>query len=222
MQLKNKRLDLIATLIKPCDHVVDVGSDHSWLGINLLLSKKVKFITNIEINALPLANGIKNLSNYNLLDQTNNILNDGLSNLDDLEFDYCTIAGMGAFNIVKIMQQFNNHKTNQQWILQSNSHTHLLRAFLLTNGFEIINEHILFENNHYYFVILAKKVNVNSISDIKKGYHLSSILLAAKDELYHQYLKDRLNYLQTLDQFKISSELRNELEAIEECLSQWK
>lgn len=222
MQLKNKRLEIIAHLIKPCDHVVDVGSDHAWLGIYLLLNKITKFVTNIELNALPLRNGINNLVRYNLLNKTNNILNDGLSNLNDLNFDYCSIAGMGANNIIKIINHFNNHQLNQQWLLQPNSNVYLLREYLLKNNFIILDEQILFENKHYYFIIHTKKIDINNKINMKKDYYLSSSLLKSKNQLYYQYLKERLKYLQTLNELKISNELKNELESIRECLLQWK
>ncbi|KEZ22422.1 tRNA (adenine(22)-N(1))-methyltransferase [Ureaplasma diversum] len=222
MQLKNKRLEIIANLIQPCEHVVDIGSDHAWLGVFLLFNNIAKFVTNIEINPQPLANGIKNLTRYNLLNRTNNILNDGLTNLDHLEFDYCSIAGMGASNIIQIMQQFNNHKLHQNWILQANSNVHLLRKYLYQNNFDIIKEQLLFENKHYYFIILAKKIDVNIVRIDEKGYYISSGLLASRDQLYHRYLIERLKYLQTLNEVKISNELKNELETIRECLLQWK
>ena len=88
------RINYIADLIKPCKRVIDIGSDHAYLAINLLSNQKAEMVCNVEVNQQPLDAGIKNLTKHHLLDKTQNILNDGIKNinskLDDIHFDYLT------------------------------------------------------------------------------------------------------------------------------------
>ena len=60
----NKRLRAIAELIKLCDTLFDVGSDHGFLPLYLLINKKIKKAIIGEINIGPLEQAKKNFMKY--------------------------------------------------------------------------------------------------------------------------------------------------------------
>ena len=192
-----KRISYIANLIKSnSNYVMDVGSDHAYLAIELLKQNKVKFVYNIEINELPLQQGIKNLKKHNLLDKTKNILNNGLLGLEtkykDIKFDYLVIAGMGSNNIIKILE--NNKLCFQTYILQTNRNEYLLRKWLLNNKYSIKQEHIIYERGIYYVLLVVVK---------KKNYHLytqkelkfGKLKKVVNKQLYYDYIKYKRDFL---------------------------
>ena len=153
------RINYIADLIKPCQRVIDIGSDHAYLAINLLTNQKAQMVCNVEVNQQPLDAGIKNLNKHHLLDKTQNILNDGLKDinnkLDDIHFDYLTIAGMGSNNIIDILK--HNQLVVDTYILQTNRNEYSLRKWLIHHGYSIIKEHVVQERDIYYPILIVKK-----------------------------------------------------------------
>ena len=192
-----KRINYIADLIKSnSNYVMDVGSDHAYLAIELLKQNKVKFVYNVEINELPLQQGIKNLEKYNLLDKTDNILNNGLLGLEskykDLEFDYLVIAGMGSNNIIKILE--NNKLCFRTYILQTNRNEYLLRKWLLKNKYSIKQEHIIYERGIYYVLLeVVKKKNKNLYT--QKELKFGKLSKVVNKELYYDYIKYKRDFL---------------------------
>lgn len=77
-----KRIKAIANLIHHCHCVYDFGSDHAFLSILLLRSKK-------------------NLQKSNLIGKTTNIINNGLKNITKkvrIKLNYIVIAGLGGWD----------------------------------------------------------------------------------------------------------------------------
>lgn len=115
------RLNKICQLINDADYVVDIGSDHAYLSIELIEQNRAKFVTNIEINQAPLENGYKNVCQKHFEKKINFFLNDGLLNLDlKRKIDYLCISGMGADNIIQIILNNKNNEVNK-YILQANT-----------------------------------------------------------------------------------------------------
>lgn len=192
-----KRINYIADLIKSnSNYVMDVGSDHAYLAIELLKQNKVKFVYNVEINELPLQQGIKNLEKYNLLDKTYNILNNGLLGLEskykDVKFDYLVVAGMGSNNIIKILE--HNKLNFETYILQTNRNEYLLRKWLLKNKYSIKQEHIIYERGIYYVLLeVVKKKNKNLYT--QKELKFGKLSKVVNKELYYDYIKYKRDFL---------------------------
>lgn len=212
------RIQAIADLVNGCDCFVDVGSDHSYLGIELLKNNKIKKLINIEINREPLENGINNLKKNNLLDRSLNILNNGFQNLDlDEKIDYCNISGMGSNNIIEIIE--SNQNQVGFYILQANTHVPKLRFYLLKHFFEIIDETLVFENDLFYEIILCKRSSVNQ-EFATKDLYISKFIAKKQRVLYNKYLKQKFNYLNKLNHSKININLIDEFNYIKDFLSE--
>lgn len=217
-QITKSRLQTIVDSINDAKFVVDVGSDHSYVGIELLKLNKIKHIINIDINQQPLDSGICNLKKHNLLNKSTNILNNGLLNLNfKFNVDFCIIAGMGASSIIEILK--NNKNDFKQYILQANTHVYKLREFLYLNGYEIIDEKVVFENGIYYEIIWTKYNNI--IKKVpKKYYYITNIFANRNSQLYLDFIKKRFSYLKSLDQTKISANLLEEYNIVKEFLNE--
>jgi tRNA (adenine22-N1)-methyltransferase len=66
-----------------------------------------------------------------------------------------------------------------------------LRRYLSEHGFEIIDENIVREYNHFYFIIKAKKGLAKKEDEIY--YEISRILLNKKEPLMLDYINKVLN-----------------------------
>jgi tRNA (adenine22-N1)-methyltransferase len=86
--------------------ICDIGCDHGYVGISLLLQHKAAFIYNIDIRKNPLLNAIKNFQKYDLLKYTKNINCDGLKT-DEISkpIDFCIISGLGDKTIFEIIKK---------------------------------------------------------------------------------------------------------------------
>ena len=125
-----KRIKTIASLIRPCRCVYDVGSDHAFLSILILKNKLAKHVVNIENKINPLNNGKKNLLRNNLIGKTTNIINNGLKNITKkvkIRPNYIIISGLGGRTITEILKTCRLMKKNIIFIFCPNLQTNILR-----------------------------------------------------------------------------------------------
>lgn len=201
-----KRINAITQLINNKNIVVDVGSDHAYLAINLLKNNKCNKVINVEIATEPLALTINNLSKNNLLDKTINILNDGLKNIStlisDINIDMLTISGLGASSMVEILSKRDQLLQINEVILVPNNNHHLIREWSLKNKYEIVFEQVIRQDEFYYFLIhLKQKPNlVIDYSDVEIAFGRFNITSKTKEfSMYLSQLRDmieskKLNY----------------------------
>lgn len=190
-----KRINYIVDLIDKCDRIIDVGCDHCYLAIELLKQKKVDFVVNVDINKKPLEAGIKNLSLHNVVNKTQNIVNDGLKNINHKlqfqTFDYIIIAGMGSNTIIDILKY--NKLQIKKYILQTNRNEYVLRKWLLTNGYSIIEERIVFDRNIYYpIIVVVKKQNWKLYSNLELKF--GKLSMVKEPRIYYNYLIANLEF----------------------------
>lgn len=187
-----ERIKIIASLVKPCDTVVDVGSDHANLAIFLLESKQAKKVINIDINNLPLKQGIKNLTSKGLLEKTKNICNDGLKGLKIEPINYLCCSGLGANTIIDIFK--NNYNHFDYAIVVPNNNAHEIRRYISQNQYEIKYEKIIFENNHFYeLIVFTKTKSKKELSE--KEIIIGPYLLKNIDNNLISYWKERLTIM---------------------------
>lgn len=153
----SKRLKLIASLVPSGARVCDIGADHGYLSIALSNRGNVKTVIAADINEKPLKIAEKNINNADAqgIDLR---LGDGLSVVHSDEVDTVVIAGIGGEVIAGILKNGKNVAARHDitLILQPTTSADLLRLFLCENGYEIISETPIFENEKLYSVMLCK------------------------------------------------------------------
>jgi tRNA (adenine22-N1)-methyltransferase len=183
----NLRLRNIAKLIEPCEVLIDIGSDHGFLPLSLLKTQIIQKAVICDINALPLQSAIKNAHQTHLEDRCTFVQSNGIQNYKH-PVDAAVIAGMGYETIAQIIEQdIERFRLIDQIVLQSNTHLDKLRAFLMENKFEIVNEELVKDRKHFYVIIKVKsKKNVIVYGD--SDLWIGPVLKARKDDLMFQYL----------------------------------
>lgn len=192
-----ERIKQILKQIKPNSVIVDIGSDHGYLGILALKNNQAKFIYNIEINQKPLDNTITNLTKHNLLSKTKNILNDGLKNFElDKTIDYCVICGMGGNNISKILQDILKTKNKiKNFIVIPNNNSSIVRKFIKLNNFYIEYEQIIhYKKNFYPLIKFNKKKGLKVVSEADLFFGPYNIQNKTKEfKSYKLFLKNKFD-----------------------------
>ncbi len=201
--MSNNKIRSILNLILKSDVVIDVGCDHCLLAIELLKNKKANIVINVDINDEPLEYGKKNLIKHNLIENTINIVNNGLNGLEKNEIivnyinriDYCVIAGMGSNNIIDIMN--SNCLDIKNFILHTTKDEYKLRNYLISNNFKIINETYVEENEIFYPIFNVKK-SANKIHYSKEELYFGKINNICNLSIYKSYLQNKLFFLQNI------------------------
>lgn len=148
------RLKTIASLVPSGARVCDVGTDHGYLAIELMSSKKAKKVIAADIKPSPLKNAAQNIEKCGVKGIELRLC-DGLEGIDPDEIDTIVIAGMGGEVIAGILSRGISvtSKGNKTIILQPTTSPEHLRKFLYDNGFEIQKELPVYDNGKLYSVM---------------------------------------------------------------------
>ena len=184
----SNRLKKIAELVDFGATVIDVGTDHGYVP-NFLCEKKISgdiIATDISKNSLEKSIDLtREMGNEKFI---RNILANGIvkENRDNI-----IIAGLGGIQIAEII--FNSieiSRSAKKLILQPMQKTNILRRELNNMGFEIIDEEIIFEDDRYFEIIIAK-FNGKKKSLDELDFYFSKSLINKKDKVYLAYLSER-------------------------------
>lgn len=140
------RLQLIADEIHCGETMADIGTDHGFLPLYLLETKKCPKVIMADISSGSLAKAEENCKTANPEGDYELRLGDGIDILEDGEVDVVAIAGMGG-NLIADILEWNLVKSRsiKRYILQPRRHVGKLRHWLYCNGFEIVKESLVEE-----------------------------------------------------------------------------
>lgn len=151
--IPDSRLQSAVPYLTGGGRVVDVGTDHAYLPIFLVREGIVARALACDINQGPIDSARANIAAAGLADRIETMRTDGLHGVEDFHPDHIMIFGMGGELIIKILTEAPWVRDGKiRLILQPMSRAHLLRAWLLENGFEITGETITFEDKYYQTV----------------------------------------------------------------------
>ena len=162
----NKRLQTIYKYIENGKGVVDVGTDHGYLPVELALNGYKGNIVASDINEDPLHKAVVNAEAAGVGSRISFLLCDGLSKCPAEKVDTIVIAGMGGDMIVKILDATEwCLSEGYKLILQPMSKAEVVRYWLVYNGFEIKAEELVDENNTLYQIIVAQFGGYTPLND---------------------------------------------------------
>lgn len=153
----NERLMTAVQFVREGSKLADIGTDHGYLPIFLILEGRISFAIAADINKGPLDKADENIHKYSLDGKIKTALCDGLTRIDKREVDDIAIFGMGGELIVKILDEAPWLKdTSKRLILQPMTHPEKLRKYLADNGYRIIGEALSFDRGKIYQTICAE------------------------------------------------------------------
>ena len=193
----SKRLNKIAELVDFGASVIDVGTDHGYVP-NFLCENKISsdiIATDISNNSLQKSIELtKELENEKYI---RNILANGII---DEKRDNIIIAGLGGIQIAEIINNsIEIAKSAKKLILQPMQKTNILRRELNNMGFEIIDEEMIYEDDRYFEILIARFLGKEKLEKLdEEEYFLSKKLIDKRDKTYFQFLKERKVYLEKI------------------------
>ena len=189
----SKRLSAIKALVPNGARACDVGTDHCYLPIDLILSGKCSYVIGSDINQKPLDNAAKNIKKYGV-QNIDLIKSDGLHNIDCSSIDTIIIAGMGGEVISEIIER--DLKIFQSFektiILQPTTSPEILREYLYSKGFDIQTEIPIAENGKIYSVMRVEYKSYTTTKPFYK-YYIGNITPESREGL--QYINKQYNRL---------------------------
>ena len=172
----SKRLELVASFVPQGAILLDVGSDHAYLPIELVERGKIKSAIAGEVVEGPYQSAVKNVEAHGLKEKIQVRLANGLAAFEEADqVSVITIAGMGGRLITRILEEGLDKLANvERLILQPNNREDDLRIWLQNHGFEIVAENILEEAGKFYEILVVEAGQMKlSASDVRFGPFLS-------------------------------------------------
>lgn len=149
-----KRLETIKNLVTNSKITVDVGTDHGYVPISLIMEERALKVIACDINKGPLDNAKGNIQKAGLSEKIELRLGGGLVPVKNGEADTVIIAGMGGILIKDILcESYEKAQNIKKLILQPMNSQDVLREYLFDNNFSIKNEHLAIEGEKIYNII---------------------------------------------------------------------
>ncbi|MGO3114910.1 tRNA (adenine(22)-N(1))-methyltransferase [Enterococcus pseudoavium] len=155
------RLQKAAEYVPQDARLADIGSDHAYLPVALMLQNKISYGIAGEVVIGPYKSAQKQVAKNGLENKIDVRLADGLEAVELAdEISAITICGMGGVLIRDILQrgkEKNRLSGKERLILQPNVGERQLRQWLFVENYTIVAEAIIAENNKIYELIVAEK-----------------------------------------------------------------
>ena len=213
----SKRLNWILDKVDKCETIIDVGTDHGYIPIKLIKDNMASKVIASDINKDPLEKARINASLDGVIEKVDLRLGGGLKPLKSKEVQGIIIAGMGGNLIRDILEDdLDKVKDVNYLILQPAQNPEVLREYLYTHEYEIIDEDICFDEGKYYelFKVKYEKNNITKLENI--FYEISPVMLKKRTETLKRYIEDKveknkkiLNFIN--DETEHAKERKNQL-----------
>jgi tRNA (adenine22-N1)-methyltransferase len=176
--------------------LADIGTDHAYLPIALLEEGKINRAVASDLNAGPLESAVANARDKGYAEQIDARLGDGLASLEPGEADTIAIAGMGGLLIAGILETGEAvARSARRLVLQPMNARAELRHYLVTHGYEIVDETLAREGDKFYEIIAAEPTTTTPYRDFDDD--LGRFLLK-DDELTRAFLSHHIGKIERI------------------------
>ena len=183
------RLRAIAALVpEGCACLADIGTDHGYIPVSLLLERRIQRAVAADIGALPLDHARRTAEQYGVTSGLDFRLGDGLAVLTPGEADAVVIAGMGGDAVTEILAAAPWSRAGPLLLLQPMSKAEVLRAWLPLNGYAVLAEELVQDKGVLYPILTVRGGAMPPAS----GAQAWGGFLLERDPLWGLYLTDRL------------------------------
>lgn len=194
MQVKlTPRLQAVVDKVPPNSRVADIGTDHAYIPVYLLMNRLGANVIATDSRPGPLQAAEETLQLFNLSQAAELRLGDGLSVLrEEDNVDVIIVAGIGGETICSILAAgLNLLKNDILLVLQPMTCASSVRIWLADKGFSIVQEDIAQEEDRYYEVIVARWSGQTSLAR-EKYLTIGPDLAARRHPLFKPMLQKRL------------------------------
>ena len=147
----SKRLQAVADFVSEGLVVADVGTDHGYIPIYLIETKKSPKAFAMDVNKGPLLRAKEHIAEHGLETRIETRLSDGVRALKKGECECVVVAGMGGALTIKIMEEGKDVFRNlKEFVLQPQSELQKVRAYLYQNAYSIVEENMVLDDGKFY------------------------------------------------------------------------
>ncbi|MEN6325869.1 MAG: class I SAM-dependent methyltransferase [Syntrophomonas sp.] len=187
------RLLTIADMIVKGESVADIGSDHALLCTYLVENGLASRAIASEIADGPYRRTQVAVAGSKNQEKIAVRQGNGLQTLEPGEVTNVVIAGMGADNIVNILaDDWTKSRTFSRYVFQPMTKIKVLRNFLASRGWPILDERVVQENGHYFVAIACSPGNYPYILNNLET-EIGPQVLAADTEQKREFIKKYRN-----------------------------
>ena len=182
----SKRLEACCSFVKPGDRVADVGCDHGYLSIHLLINNIASQVIASDINEGPLQSAMQNAEKFGVKERIRFFLSDGVANVPR-DFDTLVCAGMGGDTMIGILEAAPWLRSAEyRLILQCQSKTPMLRKYLSETGWRIAEESVL-RDGRFLYTVMSVVWQPDAPELTIGGWYFSPALLHHPDKELPEY-----------------------------------
>ena len=184
----SKRLSRCAAYVPVGSRVADIGCDHGYLGISLILEGKAVFVHACDLRPQPLQTAVENAKRFGVGDQMQFSCANGLAAVKPETVDTIVVAGMGGELIANILEAASWTKNPRYTlILQPQSSGNDLRRRLCAMGYALEAEALEEEGGYLYNILQVRYAPGQCLSPGQE--YCSPQLLHSGEALLPQYLR---------------------------------
>ncbi len=223
----SERLQTAASMVSDGYTLADVGTDHGYIPIYLLEQKKIPSAIAMDINEGPLERAKEHIRLYGLDPYIQTRLSDGVEALMPGETDSILIAGMGGGIVMHILEDGKEVcQAAKELILQPQSELERVRSYLMENGYEILAEDMVLEEEKFYPMMKVRYTGTFSTTEdvemLKLSHLYGGLLLKKQHPVLKTYLEKEqklfLSIRENLEKQPESEKIANRLEEVKETL----
>ncbi len=153
-----KRMRAIADMCPPLESYADIGCDHGTVAAALVKENRAGKVIATDISEPSLKKAQRLAEEEGLCGSITFAVGDGLRPISGMGVGGAVICGMGGELITRILgADPDTLGSLKVLVLSPNKYPERLRAFLLSHGFRIETERLIWERDKYYPVMRAVK-----------------------------------------------------------------
>ena len=194
MRLK-PRLRAVAEMVRAGDVTADIGTDHGYLPVFLVLRKNCPRAIAVEKSSRNTLMAKGTVARFRLENRVEVRLGDGFDALKDTDGVHTVVvAGLGGKTICQLLAKAaaEDHLSRyRRLVLQPMGESEMLRRWLAAHGFHLARERLARERGRYY-EIMAAEPGRQRVDD-PFLLELGPVLITARDPLLVPWLEKKLH-----------------------------
>lgn len=190
------RLLEVASYVREGAFLADIGTDHAYLPLYLLLNGRIDRALASDVSKGPLDRARVHVQMYpSVASRIRLVQCDGLCGIENYRPNDIAICGMGGELIEKIISESEFIKNGEiNLILQPMTMEHKLRKYLVSCGYEIKNESIVCEGSKLYQIMLASyTAKKSALTDLEALLGVHNIERRTRE--FYMLVKKHINAL---------------------------
>lgn len=152
------RLETIGSMVPKGSVLADIGTDHAYLPVWLVERGQIERAIAGDIAAGPCQAARSTVALHGLEEKVEVRMGSGLAVLAPGEADCIAIAGMGASTMISILEaDMEVAERAKLLVLQPMAGAASLRAWLISHGWQLVDEELVDDAPHFYEIISARR-----------------------------------------------------------------